>query len=409
MERLILKNFGPIPELDIELKKINLFIGEQGVGKSTIAKVLTCVRDLTLLLNILSRAPHIEDKSVMQILQIHGIHEYFNTDSYIEYTDNDGIILQYINGKFSLSHSSWDNEKIGHIILNRMNDGIRHSAAVLDLQIQDPTDFFEENNQFDDASRRIILSNMRQSFYCPAERGITGNLSSVIANILLARIPLPHTLLEYLSFFEKAKKEYPTYDVPFMDISFSSKNNRDTVSVDGKDLSFEYCSSGIQSVVPLLMVIDYCIRKECFTSFTIEEPELNLFPTNQLALMRFLLSKINGNGNPLSMCITTHSPYILSILNISILASKIADMNQELSDEACAIIPKEYHLKPTDIAAFSLGKDTSGEKYCKPIIDGSTGLIKANYLDSVSDIVSSEFNRLYSIYTKAIKRERHNS
>ena len=170
MERLILKNFGPIPELDIELKKINLFIGEQGVGKSTIAKVLTCVRDLTLLLNILSRAPHIEDKSVMQILQIHGIHEYFNTDSYIEYTDNDGIILQYINGKFSLSHSSWDNEKIGHIILNRMNDGIRHSAAVLDLQIQDPTDFFEENNQFDDASRRIILSNMRQSFYCPAER-----------------------------------------------------------------------------------------------------------------------------------------------------------------------------------------------------------------------------------------------
>ena len=49
MERLILKNFGPIPELDIELKKINLFIGEQGVGKSTIAKVLTCVRDLTLL------------------------------------------------------------------------------------------------------------------------------------------------------------------------------------------------------------------------------------------------------------------------------------------------------------------------------------------------------------------------
>ncbi|MFH8143528.1 MAG: hypothetical protein K1V88_08900 [Muribaculaceae bacterium] len=28
--------------MDIVLKKINVFIGEQGVGKSTIAKLLTC-------------------------------------------------------------------------------------------------------------------------------------------------------------------------------------------------------------------------------------------------------------------------------------------------------------------------------------------------------------------------------
>ena len=32
-ERLIVKNFGPIKNLDISFKKITLFIGDQGTGK----------------------------------------------------------------------------------------------------------------------------------------------------------------------------------------------------------------------------------------------------------------------------------------------------------------------------------------------------------------------------------------
>ena len=48
MERLKLKNFGPVTSLDIKLKKINVFIGEQGVGKSSVAKVLSCMRDVFL-------------------------------------------------------------------------------------------------------------------------------------------------------------------------------------------------------------------------------------------------------------------------------------------------------------------------------------------------------------------------
>jgi len=48
MEHLIIRNFGPVTDIDIVLKKINVFIGEQGVGKSTIAKLLSCLRDVSL-------------------------------------------------------------------------------------------------------------------------------------------------------------------------------------------------------------------------------------------------------------------------------------------------------------------------------------------------------------------------
>ena len=40
-KRLIVNNFGPIREVDIDLKKINVFIGPQGSGKSTIAKIIS--------------------------------------------------------------------------------------------------------------------------------------------------------------------------------------------------------------------------------------------------------------------------------------------------------------------------------------------------------------------------------
>ena len=40
MQRLIVHNVGPIRDADIRLKKVNVFIGPQSSGKSTIAKII---------------------------------------------------------------------------------------------------------------------------------------------------------------------------------------------------------------------------------------------------------------------------------------------------------------------------------------------------------------------------------
>lgn len=43
MRRLIIRNVGPVKSVDVQLNKVNVFIGPQSSGKSTIAKVLsTC-------------------------------------------------------------------------------------------------------------------------------------------------------------------------------------------------------------------------------------------------------------------------------------------------------------------------------------------------------------------------------
>ena len=43
-ERLQLKNFGPIKQLDISIKPLTVLIGESGSGKSAVLKLLSLLR-----------------------------------------------------------------------------------------------------------------------------------------------------------------------------------------------------------------------------------------------------------------------------------------------------------------------------------------------------------------------------
>ena len=50
MNTLTIKNFGPIKDISLNLKKVNLLIGTQGSGKSTIAKILSIMNDPELVM-----------------------------------------------------------------------------------------------------------------------------------------------------------------------------------------------------------------------------------------------------------------------------------------------------------------------------------------------------------------------
>ena len=46
MQKIIVRNFGPIKEAEVELGKFNLFIGEPASGKSTLAKLVYFFKSL---------------------------------------------------------------------------------------------------------------------------------------------------------------------------------------------------------------------------------------------------------------------------------------------------------------------------------------------------------------------------
>ena len=49
-EHLIVRNFGPIKDADLEIKRIMLFIGSQASGKSTITKLIAIFREIRFVL-----------------------------------------------------------------------------------------------------------------------------------------------------------------------------------------------------------------------------------------------------------------------------------------------------------------------------------------------------------------------
>lgn len=397
MEHLRVRNFGPIPNLDIDIKKVNVFIGEQGVGKSTIAKLLSCCRDLYLYYLI----AHAEkDERIKYIFGIHGIQTYLRMDTYIEYHFYGTWHLLYKDGKFTISNDRYNDVKglTSYLIRKGLED------ICLKVGHKPHTEFSnDEFSEFLDKNFRIASSHLRTSFYCPAERGIVGSLSRAMASLTLSEVPLPLTLLEFMSFFEKARSEYNSYNIPFLGLEYKYDNGEDLVSNNEYSIPLRYASSGIQTVIPLLMVIDYCLTHKFFNSFTVEEPELNLFPSNQLHLLRTLIKKTNGSTEDdfASWTITTHSPYLLSVLNISLLAGIITKKFPRELSKLHDVFPKEYIILPNQISVYALDKHS--DNYCQSIIDKSTGLIKANYLDSISDVISSEFNVLYKLYINLIK------
>ena len=86
MRQLKIHNFGPIQDVDIQLKEYNFLIGGQGVGKSTIAKLLSIVTDYNLYFELAFNGDDIIHVW-HQFLRNYGILNYEKEDSVIEYIE----------------------------------------------------------------------------------------------------------------------------------------------------------------------------------------------------------------------------------------------------------------------------------------------------------------------------------
>lgn len=389
-ETIEIRNFGPIPYINIEIKKLTILIGGQGSGKSTISKLLTIFRDMFWRLCIL------EGLDTAQSFVLFKIDKYFRKDTYLKYTDNH-ITITYQEGNFTYTDGNLPFEEARQNAKQLINESC--SSLLYKLGYQKIDDIKNVNDL------RLLVAHCRTLLYIPAERIMASQLSPSLATIQLANVPLGNPILEYMSIFEKAQKATPIYTVPFLNVKFESKDGQQLVSVTGKEqesqLTLDACSSGIQSVLPLIMVMDYCSKEHYFDSFVVEEPEQNLFPVTQKDLLRLIFrmwkTQCNESAN---MIITTHSPYTLTCVNVELLAS-IIGQDAAYSEAVAEIIPQEEWLNPDLIAVYSLNQETS--EYATSLINPKTKLIGANSIDTVSEVLSTEYNKLYKLYLKQLK------
>jgi predicted ATPase len=364
MSKIKIKNFGPIKEgycendgwLDV--KKVTVFIGDQGSGKSTVAKLIST---LSWIEKAMVKGQIREDElntynRFQKRLSYQKIDNYIKSETEIEFKGN-AYTFQFSKGAFSVSKAPEN----GYLLPKIM--------------------------------------------YVPAERNF---LSVVDRPDKLKELPLP--LFTFLDEYDRARNVFwDGLSLPITKAHFKyDRQNKIAHIIDeGYDIRLSEASSGFQSTVPLFLVTKYLtegltqeddqtikessieeqrklekevkrilednqlspdIKQEslrqlsakrkpsCFINI-VEEPEQNLFPSSQRNILNELLKNVNHSyGNRL--LITTHSPYLINYLTLAIKAYfvsseiELTNNRDRLTIKLDEIVPLKSKINSDDVVIY---------------------------------------------------------
>jgi predicted ATPase len=374
MSRIRIKHFGPIKDgyqandgwLDI--KKSTVFIGNQGSGKSVVAKLITTFMWIE---KALTRGDH--DKS-------------------------------YFSKIFSQKNQA-KNQFLTYFRLENYFPNEYLKTTIIDYYGESYHIWFENGSlQIEDAKNGDYP--LPQIMYVPAERNFIANVRTPKALKLISP-----SLSEFVTEFDNAKEEIKEpMLLPINDEVFVEYNKlNDVVYIKGKDyrIKLTEASSGFQSLVPLYLVSWFLSNsvkrqsentKELMTSEqrerfrkrfqtindnadlteeqkriaiseiakefnktafvnVVEEPEQNLFPSSQYKVINKLLEYNNMNeGNRLIM--TTHSPYLINYLTLAVKAHLVKEKieTDEARKKLEAIVPLDSTVRPLDLGIYELNE-----------------------------------------------------
>lgn len=362
MPYITIRNIGPLVDTGrLKLTSLTLIIGKQSTGKSTLMKIISYCSWVEKRL-IIGEDKFMYDythylKFLKELMKFHRINEdEFSSDSYIEY-ESDWVKIEVSGNK-------------------------RNAKLVRKPECK-------------------FAHNFKQSFI-PSERNFLTSIQNIEKIYRTANIDnIFNFILEWRdakSLFtdDKALDLVVTKGMKFY---YDSKVEKEVLKLsNNKKISPFYASSGVQSELPLLVVANYLhssigtanysaedyalnkdINKFIYKSLRIfiEEPEQNLFPESQFELIKALFKIINKTEGCL-MVLTSHSPYVLTSINLLIDASMACERNKNAVVE---VFGDEVNLSPKAFSAYTITEFGTVEN----IIDEETNLIKGEYLDSISD------------------------
>ena len=387
-----IRHFGPISESgELEVRAVMVFCGQQGSGKSTIAKLIS-------------------------------------TCSWIE----KALVRKEISRK-DLTAKNFRERYCGyHYLSNFFIEGktyIHYQGERVDIQYRNDTIAVIE--------KEGTTYHMPQIMYVPAERNfmVAVEQAEKIRN-------LPPSLLSLQQVFKKALNA-GDYKIPIDGFSVHYDKLNKIAWLHGKDyrLRLHEAASGLQSVIPLMVVSAYLslmvergdshemsaeeleklqrevnniledkslnealrrilieqlnkrYRNECFLNI-VEEPEQNLFPLSQRDVLHRLLAVFNANEWN-GLVITTHSPYIIDELSLAVKAETVMKKaaGKDIGEDIRKVLPVESCLSADKLGVYEIRAD--GTVAQLPDYDGLPS--DDNYLNASLMESNERFNLLLEI------------
>lgn len=424
MTTIAIRNIGPIKEVkEIYLNKINVFMGLQSSGKSTIAKIISfCTWVEKDVATSQSLSEYQENKTYFRerLESFHKIKGYFNSDSYIHYKSK-VIDIVWKNEECSISwvdKYAYKRSKIAYIPSER-NMVILPEARKSEFGNTNIRsflfDWFEARKKYSNENNLSVLNLGVNYYYVEGseEDHIKGNNNNTEYDILLSNAssgiqsitPLI-VMIEFLTkwiynedtiSFEQNERRQQVNRIlsdekvfkPYYKKQDLSKEDRQKLVKDFMTKLDEKDKNALK-FFNIAKAISINLFKTNNSQFIIEEPEQNLFPETQRDLIYYLLQKcLAKEENRLTF--TTHSPYILYALNNCMMAGLVSDkMNEkELNKLKC----NSSKVSPSFVSIYEIRNGIVDKT-----IQGEDGLISDNYFDQKMKELMDDFYLMLNHY-----------
>jgi predicted ATPase len=402
MSKIRIKNFGVIHDSGwLDIKKVTVFLGNQGSGKSTVAKLISTFLWME---KVLFRGDYtikqFERKGIFksQRLKYHRIENYLISDSGRKTTiEFKGEIydFNFSDGRLSISEKinkyNYYLPEIVYIPAERNFISYVKSSKELKLSSDSFNGFVDDYNEAKTSINGGVLLPI--------------NKSIIEYDRLNDRIKLKGPKHKSIMLFEAAsgfQSVAPLFLVShhFSNLIIDSKQSNEISNekiarfkkqveeiYNNKDLSEELRKAAMSA-------LSKKFRKEAFVNI-VEEPEQNLFPKSQADIFYALLGFNLPENNMLIT--TTHSPYIIGALSLAIKAAAVkekiksrTDLLKRLSD----IVPDNAMVKAEDVAIYQLEENTG----TATLLSMDYGVPSdKNYLNELLGGLDSDFDRLLDI------------
>ena len=401
--------------MDFDFKSINILIGPQGSGKSVTVKLMYFFKNF--INEIVKNIENEESKRDLDKNQKEIFLNFFPKETW----PKDDFLIVYKNNITSISLKKVDSKIIfenSENLKKLLKKGKKiYTSEKAKYANDHKISNFRFKRELSDKIKKCIQEELGvestfEQFFIPAGRSFFANIQSTIFSFLSDNRSLDPFLIEFGSFYESLKryyndiivnnnspqrqdKEFDELTSQILSSNYLREKEKDyLIHKDSRKVNLTNASSGQQETLPLIIILkalNYISSSGGGFTLYIEEPEAHLFPTAQKRIVELLARTFNSKNRNFQIFITTHSPYILSSFNNLIYAGNLAENIKYSTRVEEVISPKEY-LESYLFSVYSLRNNVRSY-----LIDEETKLITTTILDSVSDDISIEFDKLLNI------------
>lgn len=429
MQRLIIKNFGPIKDFDMEIKDFMVFIGPQASGKSTIAKAVYFFKSLKE--NVLEFFMEVIENQLVDINPfwdfLDNINEklfkYWRVNSnykenFLKFYYSDNIFISLEKNKLTHSEKFIKEFNLIYELIKKHIYKQRNRTPLAETQAEKVGFETKKKLFINKIGQRVnqLFNDEKEVVFIPAVRTFATILSPHIgksnfldnADYLMTEFMQEinsikssfnkslEQLAEEKFLLTKEKNNEITElaqklirNILRGDYTYDNTNGERLRINENEYLPLNYVSSGQQESLWILLLIYLKILYKKNIFLVIEEPEAHLFPEAQKNIMELVALLFNTTDS--QVMITTHSPYILSSVNNLLYAGKLGKTK---NGKVNALIDSKLWINVDRTDAMYVHRPGTPPE---SIMDREQAMIKAERIDSASDIINAEFDKLMDI------------